>query len=555
MQRVELNKFNNGIRSKMSPLVILTSSIFCIGDIVNDQITGKNYAVILNYHQAFNVPTVRIEISTTRRLILSYDKPKLAVVNLDAINFQQLLDIRNELGFNAYTTYILVGKHLPHEYVLSKVFNRFTFFNSQNGDVYVKNPEAHFNKVIKFGNCYQEQFKPKEIFNNEIMVYKKMPAVPVCYFKYAPYGICSNCNRKGISLDILLMALNLLNLTANFSGYLFPKFDSKSYMNYVFSNEMCVIHAGDEPMPEFDFTQPYTIDSIHWIVPASKEIPRWKYAIQIFSTEVWIAWIISAFAVSVIWYTITYTMKSGSRSNQPMSGFYMIFRLFLEQSQIFNTVTLSQGFLVVTIVISTSLMNFFYESKFAFLLSGLNYEKSINSFEDIMTKKLFIKIPYDGLKLFENEPKTFKYLHSHFKEYDFSLSKIAIEKDSAISYVHRIFLHELKNILDKHNRPLLKELQPPLRIMPISAILRKGDPLTNLLNKKLTYMSAFGFVDHILSKYKVHNAIRDVTLKRMKLNMHNIQFAILVWITGILISIVSFLRETNCYCFKFMKKQ
>ncbi|KAK9885139.1 hypothetical protein WA026_010650 [Henosepilachna vigintioctopunctata] len=523
--------------NKMIPLVILTSSIFCINDIVNDRINGINYAVILNYDQTFNIPTVRMDISTTRRVILSFGTPKLFIVNLDAISIQQLLDIRNELGYNAETTYILVGKELPYESITSKLLSELIFLDSQNGDVHIKKADRYKTVITKIGHCYEKTFKPEKIFLNEFR-YKEV-AVPVCYFFDAPFGFCSNCKRKGITLDIVLMALNLLNLKANFTGYSFPAKGLKSFMNYAFTN-ICVILTGFEPIIGLDFTQPYTIDTVHWVVPTSKEIPRWKYAFQIFSPEVWIVWAISAISLSLIWYVIDYTMKSGIRLNQSTVGLRMIFKLFLQQSETFNVTTRSQGFLIATIIVSTSFLKLFYESKFAFLLSGLNYAKSIDSFEDIMNQGLYVRLSHDDLKDYIGEPRIFKYLNSNYKEYETSFEKIAAERDSAMNCIHRGFMYKLKNVLDEHNRPLLKELNPPIRVFLLCAILRKGDPLTNLLNEKLKYMVDFGFVDHILSNYKVENIKRDVTLKRQKLNIHSIPLAFIVWIIGVLMGVVSF---------------
>ncbi|KAL3271597.1 hypothetical protein HHI36_022072 [Cryptolaemus montrouzieri] len=363
------------------------------------------------------------------------------------------------------------------------------------------------------------------------------------YFYYAPpYAFCVDCENKGITLDLISMALDLLNIKSKLEGALFINPDVKKIVESILEDSS-VIFLITGASSEFDFTQPFLYDNGYWIIRSPNEIPRWRYIIRIFSVEVWASWILSSIFLTLAWFATIYRRTSKLNTlNDAIQGFLIILKHFIEQPFSLKPSTISQSIVLATILMSTFLMNLFFDSKFSYILTGFNYEKSIESFEDLMENKLEVVLADYMLEYFENDKKALKY----FKKYR-TASKITleavVEENKAVPFPDVIFHYEYHNYLDSNQRPLIRKLNPPLMTIFLYAVLRKGNPLTNPLNQKLIRLVEHGFATYIFSKYKSHKIVRDKKLDVKKLTLNHIHLPLTLWIIGILLSIICFLSE------------
>ncbi|KAL3271598.1 hypothetical protein HHI36_022073 [Cryptolaemus montrouzieri] len=381
------------------------------------------------------------------------------------------------------------------------------------------------------------------IYGNENMESIKKMELTVHFFYAPPFTFCENCENKGISLEIITMALESLKIKRKFKGIFFMNFNMKTLAESIFSENNSDIFVGLPPFVEYDFTQPFLYSNAYWIVRSPNEIPRWRYLIRIFSTEVWIVWILSSIVLSLMWFAImskkTYNRRTLQQSTE---GLFIIFKHFIEQPHYLKPSSIPQIIVLTTILISTFLMNLFFDSKFSYFLTGFNYEKSINSFDDLMENKLEVQLPDYFLEHFNGDTKALEYFEK-YRTGTRSTLKIVVEENKAVVYPEGMFLYEYQNFLDAYQRPLVRRLNAPVETLFMRVILRKGNPLTKPLNEKLIHLVEHGFANYIHSKYKSHKTIRDKTLDVRTLTLDHIHLPLVLWIIGILLGIICFLCE------------
>ncbi|KAL3271594.1 hypothetical protein HHI36_022069 [Cryptolaemus montrouzieri] len=445
----------------MIPVVVLTIKTLYVNYLLLNHSNEENYAVIVTNEVTFPFPTVRLDLKTFSGFENDLKPPHLYVINTEMINVTQFLNLRSTLGFDNDTNYIFIGEKLPVDFESNhnSTFGiSLVLMNPQNYEVWKRSIELE-GKLVNSTDTeiIMEASHLRKTFNSCGSNGSIEEINTSVHFLYTPpYTLCDNCENKGIVLDIISMALDLLNVKRKLVGGLFLNPDVRKLADSLFLEDTCAIFIG-LPIPiGYDFTQPFLFDRGYWIVRSPHEIPRW--------------------------------------------------------------------------------------SKFSYILSGFNYEKSIESFEDLMENEVEVELPDFVLEFFDGDTRALKYFEKYRTGTEASL-RIVVDENKAIGYPDIMYLFESHDYLDSNQRPLLRKLDPPIATIFMYATLRKGNPLTKPLNEKLIHLVEHGFANDILSKYKSQKTVRDKTLDVKNLTLDHIQLSLALWFIGIFLSTVCFLCE------------
>lgn len=343
---------------------------------------------------------------------------------------------------------------------------------------------------------------------------------------------------QGIVFDFWKEALNLLKMTAEFIIIVFPKESVVKLRRTILTNGSCDIFGNGNPLEgSYDMTHPYFFDSLVWVVKTPKEIPRWRYAFEIYSKEIWVIWFLAAAALSSAQFTL---LKIQKNDVELTDGLVLIFFIFMQQSQRVKLSSLSQYILLGILILTTFLMNLFYCTKFAFLLTGFKYETSVDTFENIIEEGYTLEFSKAFL-IFLQTHKSFNFIKNHHVE---SLLFLNITEDKrATLFLRNMFNYQIGNFLDDQNRPLVRMLQEPLVTLPFMAILRRGSSLTNKISEKFDRLMENGILSKIIEEYDNHKMNKGPTVILRKLTLQSLQLAFILWVIGVVVCFARFYFE------------
>ncbi|KAL3270973.1 hypothetical protein HHI36_021476 [Cryptolaemus montrouzieri] len=353
--------------------------LFCI-NILLEKLNSNIFSV--NFEEKINFPTIQVDSRQSKILDIS---PEVYVVNADVTEINQFLKVRKKLGFNASTKYIFTGNNTTFQF--PSVFSDDAIFvNSETGKIHMKN----INKNQDLGNCFENERKFTNIFAKKIDFRGK--ELSVCTHKCIPYAFKNN-TRRGIDVEIIGMAFDLLGIDVKFLLFPYPIGNVDSYLTKMFTTKICDIYSGIKFRKLFDCTDTHIFDTLHWVIKTPEEMPRWKYAFKIFTLDIWLSCVMSTTFMSFAYHLTTFKSRSFKRISNLPQGFLITLKLFLEQSHSWKTSNISTTIIFIIILFSSCMINAFFKSKFAYLLSGFNLDDPIDSFEAIMANKMTIKMP------------------------------------------------------------------------------------------------------------------------------------------------------------------
>ncbi|KAL3274868.1 hypothetical protein HHI36_019650 [Cryptolaemus montrouzieri] len=139
-----------------------------------------------------------------------------------------------------------------------------------------------------------------------------------------------------------------------------------------------------------EVTSPYIQEYMSWFIPVAPEIPRWKYILHIFDKYVVIAFLVTVLAIGLLWSFKNYTTYRKSSIKLFIGIVLSPFKLFLGQSRRFHTKSLSHKILVSCIIYLSTMMNFFFGTRLAYLLNGKSYEIKIESVEQLAENNFYV---------------------------------------------------------------------------------------------------------------------------------------------------------------------
>ncbi|KAL3270972.1 hypothetical protein HHI36_021475 [Cryptolaemus montrouzieri] len=517
----------------ISAVIFRSKILFCI-NILLAKLDGNIFSV--NSDEKTNFPTVQVDLKQPKILDVF---PDVYIVNAEITEMNRFLKLREILGFKDSTKYIFTGNNKTFQF--PSVFNDDAIFiNSATGKIYMRN----VNKNQDLGNCFETDSNFTNIFAKEMDFRGK--ELSVCTHKYAPFAFENN-TRRGIDVEIVGMALDLLGIGVKFLVFPYPIGDIDVYLTKMFTMKICDIYSGIKFRKLFDCTDTHIFDSLHWVIKTPEEMPRWKYAFKIFTLDIWLSCIISTIFISIAYHLTMIKSRSFKRIRNLPQGFLITLKLFLEQSHSWKTSNVSRTIILIIMLFSSCMINAFFKSKFAYLLSGFNLDDPIDSFEAIMANKMIIKMPLNMKQVFDDEPKAAEYLKKYLILSDPSVEiyNVIHQNNIATTIPKTMFEWEMNNYLSEDMRPLLQMINQPIIYILFSMILPKGSSLKEPLNEKLGYLHDHGLVSYIKSKYKVLTAQRDPTLDVKKLTINHIQLPLSIWIIGIITACITYLFESK----------
>ncbi|KAL3275612.1 hypothetical protein HHI36_020365 [Cryptolaemus montrouzieri] len=220
---------------------------------------------------------------------------------------------------------------------------------------------------------------------------------------------------------------------------------------------------------------------------------------------------------------------------------------FLEQTFRVKMNSRSQRLIVIFILFLSTIMNYIFKSRFTYLLNGLNYEKSINNVDDILSKGLKIGSTKYVSGIINTTSKMDQYLQQNFVEC-FGLNCLnitAFKRDMATLTLKGIVQSSIDMFSDKYNdRWLLKDLPSQTQTIYFVAYFIPGHPMFPLFNRNLQRVVEAGIVENIALKYNTfHETKKKSFNSTQSLHLEHIAAPLVLWLIGFLLSLIVFIGE------------
>lgn len=499
--------------------------LLCINTLIRNQ--QNSYVVVVNLDLKLDFPSVRINYESIDNLSSLSQTPTSYVVNLDTINEDQLTYLLKKYGHYVSTIYIFIGQswmspinpNFSPEY-----FENIHFINYQNGE-HLKGD----NLIMRPSNCSLGLETTGSFSRN---------TTKVCFLISAPFVMPYGDPKKGIEIDIFEIILSMMKTEGVYNRVNIPG-EFTGYIDFILNNGTCDIFSAMFPLiGNFDISYLMFTDPSIWVLKSGEEIPRWKYAFEVFSKTTWMLWVFSAVSLSIIRYIIRVLTN---QNVVPQEGLKMFFKYFLEQSQSLNSKITSEMIFFWSLLFATFFMNIFYKSNFIFLLTGIRYEMEVKSLDEAMEQGFILRMSKSASHYFD-DPKHIKYLETHYEEK--SLTAEGLDKKTAQLMPEKMFYYQLSDYMDENGRSSIRRLDKPLIVMPYSPLLRKGTPLTSVLNDKFGMLANSGIMDWIFTEYS-NKVVEGNDINVRKLHLSSIQLPIFLWVMGLFTSLLVFLLEKN----------
>ncbi|KAL3271533.1 hypothetical protein HHI36_022010 [Cryptolaemus montrouzieri] len=454
----------------LTPVSVLRNlqMISCINNIVHNMVTEDLHTKhILLVKSEYEIAFPNVRINNLEELYMpagrSENKYHLYIINCEEMQIPIFLE--SVVHFSFFSVSAIFLFYCQNISVSGIHPNLLTIFlNSTSANLSFFNGFQKYTASPKYsGSC----FKIKEIKEEFISAIPKEKlensAFNICYFFDPPFTIEHSLERKGIILDIQSMILETVGLEYGFTRI---QFSNKSgYANIIYStfmNSSCDYHL--QTVVElwkhtFDFSVPHLIDSMNWIVPVPRLVPRWKYVIEMLTVEVLSIWFFTSVVTVLTMYQINRVLYDQISFFYLIQKSFILYKLFLEQNVQFKPRYKSELILFSIIIFGTTIMDMVYKCNIAFFLSGQNFDRDINSLRGVMDQNLKIGFIPQRMEIIKNDVDVLKYTENNFICCDFSndcLYRAAFSRDIAILRSTMKFLYNSQNLVDEHGRSLVK---------------------------------------------------------------------------------------------------
>ncbi|KAK9879673.1 hypothetical protein WA026_006734 [Henosepilachna vigintioctopunctata] len=189
----------------------------------------------------------------------------------------------------------------------------------------------------------------------------------------------------------------------------------------------------------------------------------------------------------------------------------------------------------------------YFKSRLTYLLNGLNYEASINTFEEIISSGLKIGATQDGADLINTSSKIAEYLATNYvncRGVD-CLRRTVLKKDLATIALNAVAYSRRNNFSEeKTGRILFNKLHSLSFRKPLCTFFNKGHPLYPLYDRSLQRLAESGILMKIYLKYVRTNMMNEPILNSTQsLNFGHMVAPLCMWSIGITLSVITFFYE------------
>ncbi|KAL3267950.1 hypothetical protein HHI36_007087, partial [Cryptolaemus montrouzieri] len=531
----------------------------CINLIVKISTNPEDLIGVISERNAFNFPLLHLNYQMNVQRASSLSQRLFNFYVFDNLNDSQIENIVDQMiqlpWFYPSAKFLFTGtnfssemlKHIAKYYIIN-----VTFVDIFSGIITTSYPYKNNNlhnidtdsSVI--GSCdgnllslNVENLFPKKIPKKWMKSYIRLEYNPVSIF-----AECFTCKTRyqGIEIEIFILIFDYLKVRIEAA----PTTSSNAEDDFVQKSD---VRFGLETIAfwntQMDITWPYLHEPIKWFIAPASEIPRWKYIFTIFHKNVWIILIITVLAVSTTW-TFGQYFNDGRLSAKLFCEITSSpFVLFLEQSREFSSESLFHKILVLCIIFMSTITNFLFGTRLAYLLNGKNYEMKIENLEQLREHNFYIGYYSELIKVWSNQTLELhdypEYFYVNCRQIMLTCIQRSIEdRDIALVGSEKTIR---KWAMKYSSTRSLKSLNVQLQTAAVHAFLRKGHPIFPLINRMLQNLVESGIVKNISEKYNKLLWINNVHLLSRRLNLQHLVFPLSIWTIGNFLSIIVFYYE------------
>ncbi|KAL3274595.1 hypothetical protein HHI36_015976 [Cryptolaemus montrouzieri] len=320
--------------------------------------------------------------------------------------------------------------------------------------------------------------------------------------------------------------------------------------NYIVNNECEVMYGrkarwrSETRRYTHDYTRSFVFEHVFWFVPRPAFMPRYKYYLQAFTEQIWSFWAISSMCICFLWYIVDRVLYSRTGFHELIIKFVSEFKLLTEQSYEYERESITQTVISILMMFLTFTWNQFYKTRFQYFLTGLNYQDSIDSVDDIVKHRMKLGVFLQALHILDDFPagyvKKYGQICTGFQD---CINRTAFHRDMATMRPMIIVKYERHQHLDENKRWLVKHILPHIFSMNSCAIFKAGHPLFFIIDRHLAYMIEGGLTEFLKSKYDSIPAEDMSSLETQKLNFDHIYAPVCLLSFGLAISFIVFLFE------------
>ncbi|KAK9870085.1 hypothetical protein WA026_006180 [Henosepilachna vigintioctopunctata] len=538
--------------------------LFCINTILKLYTSPSDHVATLNTDFVLDVPVFN-DFPVPDRLLEKYPfSPHVYVADLKNINLRGTLeDLKEKYQLNSRAKFIIITENVSTDIteVLAEYFIvNVALINPILGKISTYFPYKHKSlndidtEIIEVGNCLDFQTNrslKSPLFEEKIPEVWNHASIKMCLMYEPPYSMCDDCENKGISASIFDEVIRLMNMTAKWRMLEFPESAKfvQYYYTYMHTNKHCDIHVGLLADYFYDHTIFYVFDEIYFLAPSPELIPRWQYLLRALTVEIWICWIITILVFSCLWVIIRRIHGFLHGPKVAMEVIWTNIEYFIEHSHNISSRMPSLKILFLSIFLLSYLMNMIFKCNFNYILTGINFQESIDSVTDIIKRGMTVGVLTEDF-LFASDEKVRKYFETHITvcNYSYYCFDQTAYKKNLISYQSlRFYKYVQDSYLDEDGIPLMRLIKPHHVTVWLCGILPLGHPIRNPVNKYLSYLDAHGFTNLILSKYDVMEVQAPSNFKARRLSFEHILAPSVILLIGIILGLISFVLEITHY--------
>ncbi|KAK9879669.1 hypothetical protein WA026_006730 [Henosepilachna vigintioctopunctata] len=489
---------------------------------------------------------------------------------LDGLTEQEFQVFINNMSddpsFNPQARYLFLGSNFTSNllHVLNdKFISNAVFFDVETGNLFIHFPYKKKSVNVKDHNFYQSAVCEKngnlkveqDLFPPKEPKVWKNSTLSVLYVPSEVYSICDHCENKGVEMDCHILISTFFDIKLEFHR-------NEDLVN--FGEDEYNVFFGGQLVQDFGlFTMPYLRDEVTFFVPVSQLLSRWKYIFSIFPLSVWSLWFATVTLTTATWIMGDFILQQRICLEGLIAVPFIIFHWFLEKSFKIRRKSTFETILIILMLFLSNIMNIYFKSRFTYLLNGLNYEWSIDTFDDIISRKLKIGGTQHGINLINSSVDVANYLQENYMNCRGTqcLQRTAIERDMAALAMVSVARSTSNNFVDNTTgRLLLKRINWPSFHMYVCSFFNRGHPMFPLFNRSLQRLAESGILMKIYFEYVRKNIIQESSMgDTQKLNFEHIVAPLTMWCIGIITSFVVFFcemahaKKRSMLCKKFIR--
>ncbi|KAL3276928.1 hypothetical protein HHI36_012294 [Cryptolaemus montrouzieri] len=511
--------------------VIETYNILkCVEAILTMFINNKTLIVVGGDNIRINLPIIQLNFEKQPGGIEHlFDRRFDAyVIDLEYVPFDNFMkSLREQSYFYRTAKFIFIGKEFSRS-LMRKISLNFLgntmFVNCETLEVSSYSPfkegswESADTNLELMGNCNPKGFDVSGLWRNRNTLFPdiiprklRQSTIKVLVLFYVPYTMYSNSQKRGIEIELLNAILDVINVTASYTKpHAAPSLQLEIDMN----TSSIILGMGFTRFQRFRNTVAYTTDQLCLFVPSASPIPKWKYVYKAFSENVWGIWFFISVVVCILWYIIDSVFRKQRQIYYCFKKPFVLLKLSLEQNHNLDYTFSSQCCLMVIIVFLIFFINIFYKSRFTFLLSGLNFEKGMETFDDIMDGNLELDYYEPDRENFADNSKFYEYMKKHFHNCTDPFTctnRTAFKKDMVVLRFRRTIRYVAHTYYTdpESGKALINEFFPPVHVNSLSFNILDGHPIFQSVQRILRYFRDNGIVDYYIKKYDDFHSKED----------------------------------------------